>query len=125
MKPTENELAILNVLWRNGPSTVRTVNTELSKKRKVGYTNTLKMMQIMHEKGMLERDERSRSHVYSPTLDPDVVRRSAIDHMVDTLFEGSAAQLMLQALGNSRPTAEEIEEIRTLLESYDDDCNDV
>lgn len=115
MKPTETELSILGILWKLGPSTVRQVNAELSRNKPVGYTNTLKMMQIMHEKGMLERDESSRSHIYSPSQDPDEVRNSAIDHMVNTLFGGSRSSMMLQALGNTSVSSEEIEEIRKIL----------
>ena len=124
MKPTESELAILNVLWKKGPSTVRTVNTELSRKRRVGYTNTLKMMQLMHDKGLLERDESRRSHVYAPLPDPEDIKKSAIRHIVETVFEGNTAQLMLKALGTYTPSPAELDEIRKTLESMENKEND-
>ena len=117
MKPTDSELEILQILWKDGPSTVKAVNEELNKKRNVGYTTTLKIMQIMHEKGILERELQHRSHIYSPTLQPEEVRRSVLDHMINTAFNGNTSTLVLQALGNHKATQEEIDAIKKLLDT--------
>lgn len=115
MKPTSSELSILTVLWTDGPSTVRQVNEQLNKQRRVGYTNTLKMMQIMHDKGMLKRDESSRSHIYSSAIEPESVKRDLVTQMVDSVFDGSTSELLMHALGNYKPSKDEIEEIRKLI----------
>ncbi len=123
LKPTESELSILRVLWKSGPSTVRDVNTSLNLVRKVGYTNTLKMMQLMHDKGLLSRDESNRSHIYSPTIEAEDIRSNLLNHVIDTAFEGSTSSMMIHALGNYKASPEEIEAIRSLLnniESNDD-----
>jgi len=120
MKPTTAELSILSVLWNDGPSTVRHVNEELNKSRRVGYTNTLKMMQIMHDKGMLNRDESSRSHIYSSAIEPDMVKRDMVSEMIDSVFGGNANELLLHALGNYNPSQEELKEIRRMIDQIDE-----
>ena len=125
IKPTESELSILIILWKSGDSTVRDVNADLNRTRKVGYTNTLKMMQLMHEKGLLSRDESNRSHIYSPTIQADDIRSNLLNHMIDTVFEGSTSRMMLHALGNYKTSPEEIEEIRSLLNNIEDDGDTV
>ncbi len=119
MKPTDSELSILAVLWKEGPSTVRQVNEKLNIERRVGYTNTLKMMQLMHEKGMLSRDESSRSHVYNPVIKPDLIRSDLLKNMVDTVFGGKTSNLLVHALGNYKPSREELEEIKMLIDKLD------
>src|SRR6478672_2203813 len=95
--PTRSELEILQVLWAHGPSTVRFVNDKLNEqKREVNYTSTLKLMQIMVEKGILKRDESSMKHVYEPAQEEQKTKSFLLDRFVDSMFEGSASSLMLQ-----------------------------
>ena len=115
MKPTDAELEILQVLWAQGPSTVRQIHDELIKTRDVGYTTTLKFMQIMHEKGLLTRIEDARSHVYTAVISEEETQKSLLDRFVDTAFRGSASKLVMQALGQHKASREELDEIRALL----------
>lgn len=117
-RPTEAELAILGVLWTRGPSTVRQVNDALSPTRETGYTTTLKLMQIMAEKGLVVRDERDRSHVYQARLSRDQVQRDLVGDLVDRAFEGSAAALVLQALSSRPASSDELNEIQKLIDDY-------
>jgi len=121
VKPTNSELEILNILWKKGACTVRDVNEELSKGKdsEVGYTTTLKLMQIMHEKGMVERDTSSRTHVYKALLSQSKTSQSLLDSMIETVFNGSAAQLVMQALNNKKSSKEEIEMIKKYLDELD------
>ncbi|GHA65669.1 BlaI/MecI/CopY family transcriptional regulator [Pontibacter akesuensis] len=114
-KPTESELEILQVLWQHGASTVRFVHEELSKTKDAGYTTTLKLMQIMAEKKMLEADKTSRSHIFRPLLQEEDTQQQLLNRFLDTTFRGSASKLVMQALGNSRTSKEELDEIRNLL----------
>ena len=116
LKPTESELEIMQLLWEFGPLTVRQVNERLNKHRRVGYTTTLKIMQIMADKGLLTRDTDQRSHVYTPTLQPEEVQSTILDHIVKTVFKGSRSSLVMQALGNHTTSDEELEEIRMLID---------
>ncbi|MBN1791509.1 MAG: BlaI/MecI/CopY family transcriptional regulator [Bacteroidales bacterium] len=119
-RPTESELEILEIIWRTGSATVRQVNEELDKKgRNVGYTTTLKMMQIMTEKGLLTRAIDGRSHIYSALIQAGAARNAMINRMIDSAFGGSATKLVLQALGNSRTTPEELNEIRDLIDKLE------
>jgi BlaI family penicillinase repressor len=115
-KPTESELEILQILWQHGPSTVRFVNDELSKNKETGYTTTLKLMQIMHEKGMVARDEAGRSHVYNAAISESATQKQLLDRFLDTAFRGSALKLVMQALGNRKTSEKELNEIRNLLD---------
>lgn len=114
--PTESELEILKVLWKQGPSTVRVVNEELAKAKDVGYTTTLKFMQIMTVKGLLERDETQRTHVYRPLVKELDTQRSMMDKLLNSAFGGSASKLVMQALGNKQTSREELDQIRTYLD---------
>ena len=114
-KPTDSELEILQVLWQNGPSTVKAVNEKLNEKREVGYTTTLKLLQIMFEKGLVERNETERSHVYSASLKENDIQKVLLDKLLDTAFSGSAAKLVLHALGNSQTSKEDLQKIREYL----------
>jgi predicted transcriptional regulator len=115
-KPTEAELEILQVLWENGPSTVRFVNDELSKRKEVGYTTTLKIMQIMHEKkGLLTRNADNRSHVYEPAMPQAETQQNLLNNFVDNVFSGSAMNLVMQALGHHRASKDELEQIKALI----------
>ena len=99
IEPTRSELEILQVLWMNGPSTVRFVNDKLNEqKREVNYTSTLKLMQIMVEKGILKRDESSMKHIYEPVQEEEKTKSYLLDRFVDSMFQGSASSLMMQLL---------------------------
>lgn len=115
-RPTDAELGILRVLWSRGPSTVREVQAELAKLAPTGYTTVLKLLQIMTEKGLVERDESSRAHVYSAGQPRQQVQRGLIGHLLDRAFEGSASQLVQQALATRPASARELAEIRSLLD---------
>lgn len=119
IKPTDSELEILAYLWQNGPSTVRHVHDHLARTKDAGYTTTLKLMQIMHEKGLLSRIEESRSHIYTAQVSEAETQQSMLGRFVETAFRGSAAQLVLQALGNHETSAEELDEIRQLLNNLE------
>jgi BlaI family transcriptional regulator, penicillinase repressor len=120
-RPTDTELAILRVLWSRGASTVRQVHEVLSRERPTAYTTALKMLQIMTEKGLVRRDERDRTHVYYPKLSEDQTQRQLVRDLLDRAFGGSASKLVMQALATKRASAEELGEIRRLLESGRED----
>ena len=113
-KPTDAELGILNVLWERGPSTVRQVAEALG--REAGYTTVLKLLQIMTEKGLVTRNETSRTHVYAAASSEDQTQRQLVSDLLERAFGGSAAKLVLQALAANRATPEELAEIRKLLD---------
>lgn len=115
MKPTDSELEILHVLWTNGPSTVRQVHEALSVNRDLGYTTALKLMQIMHEKGLLTREETNRSHTYAAAVTEEDTQRGLIDRFVETAFRGSASKLVMQVLGQHKASRQELDEIKKLL----------
>ncbi len=115
LKPTDAELEILSVLWEYGPSTVRFVNDHLNKDKRVGYTTTLKFLQIMTDKGIVSRQPDGRTHVYSALLDKEKVQHQLLDRLLDTAFGGSAQKLVLQALGNYEASREELQEIKALI----------
>jgi predicted transcriptional regulator len=116
-EPTKSELEILQVLWQHGPSTVRFVNDQLNEnKREVQYTSTLKLMQIMVEKGLLARDESSMKHVYSASQEEQKTKDVLLERFVDVLYNGSAGKLMMQLLGSKKTSKKELDEIRELLQ---------
>lgn len=121
MKPTDAELEILHVLWANGPSTVRHVHESLSQSRDIGYTTALKLMQIMHEKGLLHRDEAGKSHTYTAAVGEEATQRNLVDRFVETAFRGSASKLVMQVLGQHRASREELDEIKQLLNQINPD----
>ena len=114
-KPTDAELEVLQVLWQHGPATVRLVNEQLSERREVGYTTTLKIMQLMLEKGLVQRDDEGRSHVYRAAVRERDTQGLLLDRFVEATFGGSALKLVLQALGHRRTSADELAQIRRLL----------
>src|SRR4029077_590734 len=118
-KPTASELEILRVLWTRGPSTVREVHDALSEKKETGYTTVLKLLQIMTTKGTVRRNETQRAHVYEACLPAEQTKRQLAGDMLRRVFEGSASQLMMHALAGSKASAEEIEELRHLLDEYE------
>ncbi len=117
LKPTESELEILKILWNKETATVRDVHAELSKTKESGYTTTLKLMQIMFEKGLVKRDDRNKTHVYEPAISKQKTQKQFLDKMINTLFAGSSTQLVLQALGNQKSSKEELEEIQKYLDT--------
>lgn len=115
-RPTDAELAILRVLWERGPSTVRQVFEVLSSERELGYTTALKMLQIMHEKGLVARDVTDRTHVFSARETQVQTQRHLLDDLLDKAFGGSSLSLVMQALATRRASREELAEIRKLLD---------
>jgi len=115
LQPTDAELEILQILWENGPSTVRFINDRLNEKKNVGYTTTLKIMQIMHKKGILTRRKKERTHVYSPVLKEVETQSLLIDRLLRIAFSGSASKLIMQALGGKKTSAEELKKIKELI----------
>lgn len=115
IKPTESELEILKILWEHGDCTVRQVHEEFTADKEVGYTTILKLMQIMHTKGLVARDESSKTHIYRALLSRDVAEQQMVNRFIKDLFDGSAARLVMQALGNHRASDSELEKIRQLL----------
>lgn len=119
LRPTEAELEVLQILWKHGPCTVRFVNDKLNEKKEVGYTTTLKIMQIMFEKNLLKRDESKRSHLYSPTMKEKETQGLLLDKFLHSAFGGSAMKLVMQALGNHKASKEEISRIREFLDNLE------
>lgn len=120
-RPTDAELAILRVLWERGPSTVREVHDALSRTQTTGYTTVLKLMQIMAEKGLVTRDESQRAHVYEARHSQQKMQRQIVADLVERAFGGSAANLVMQALSGRKTSAEELNEIRELLDKLEGD----
>ena len=118
-KPTESELNILQVLWTKGPSSVRAVNEILNETREMGYTTTLKLMQIMTEKGLVIRDTSTRSHIYSANVSEDVTKNNLLNGFLEQTFQGSAGNLVMQALGNHKTSPEELEKIKSLIKEIE------
>jgi BlaI family transcriptional regulator, penicillinase repressor len=114
-KPTDAELAILRVLWTRGPSTVREVAETMG--REDAYTTVLKLMQIMTDKGLVKRDDSTRTHVYKATSSEDKMQKQLVTELLDKVFAGSAAKLVLQALDAGNASPEEVAEIRKLLDA--------
>jgi predicted transcriptional regulator len=119
-KPTDSELAVLTQLWDNGPQTVRQIHDKIAESKPIGYTTTLKIMQIMFEKGLLTRKKTGKSHLYSPAVTRESTQASMIDKMLTTVFKGSASQLVMQALGNNKASKKELAEIRAYLDKLED-----
>jgi predicted transcriptional regulator len=127
-RPTDTELSILRVLWEHGPSTVRQVHEAMAKDRTVAYTTTLKLLQIMTEKGLVTREipataesaRPERSHVYAARLLQDDAQRLLVGDLMDRAFGGSAATLLMQALATHRASDEELQEIRRLIEEHEE-----
>ena len=117
LKPTESELEILQVLWSKGNATVREVHEILSAHKDAGYTTTLKLMQIMFEKGIVKRDDSSKTHIYRADVSRENTQQQLVGKMISSLFGRSSTQLVMQALGNHAPNKEELEEIQRLLDN--------
>lgn len=115
IKPTESELEILAVLWANENATVRTVHEELTKTKEAGYTTTLKLMQIMHEKGLVTRNTESKTHIYTPAIDKEKTQMQIVNKIIANLFAGSSANMVMQALGGNKTSKEELVQIEELI----------
>ncbi len=118
-KPTESELEILQLLWSLGPSSVRAVNDLLNTKREVGYTTTLKIMQIMAKKGLVVRDTDSRTHIYRSAIQEKATKQGLLKEFISNTFNGSAKNLVMQALGGTSSSQEELDEIKALIEKLE------
>ena len=117
MKPTDGELEILQVLWDKGKATVRDVHEVILQSKEAGYTTTLKLMQIMFDKGLVLRDDRAKTHIFKANVTREDTQSQFVDKMITNLFGGSSTQLVMQALGNQQPTKAELEEIQQLLDN--------
>ena len=118
-KPTEAEYDILQILWESGLATVREVHEHLSKKKPSQYTTTLKLMQVMAEKGLLKRDETNRSHVYHPQVTREQAQQQIAGHILNRVFGGSARSLLLGALGAKPASKKELAELRQLIDEHE------
>ncbi len=121
IKPTESEMEILQILWDQGDSTVREVHDILSTKKDSGYTTTLKLMQIMYDKGLLKRNDETRSHIYSATVKKESIQKQAVNKMITGMFKGSPAKLIMHALGNHKASKEELAEIKKYLNELENE----
>jgi BlaI family penicillinase repressor len=119
LKPTESELEILQVIWKKGQCSVRDVHEELAKTKDAGYTTTLKLMQIMHDKGLVERDTSAKTHLYKAVISREQAQNTALDKILDTVFKGSTADLVIQALGQHRASKDEIDAIKKYLQKFE------
>ena len=119
IKPTDGELEIFNILWKKGPSTVRVVHEQLNKD--AGYTTTLKIMQIMAEKGLVTRNEEGRTHIYTAAAPEEETQQHLLNRFLDTAFRGSAMKLVMQALGNRKTSKDELNQIRNLLDRMEEE----
>ena len=118
-KPTDTELEILGIIWKMGPCSVREVNQEQNAIKDVGYTTTLKIMQIMYEKGLLDRREQGRMHIYHAVVTEEATRLQLLDRFVETAFGGSAMKLVMQALGNTEASSLELDELKKLIQKIE------
>lgn len=121
-RPTEGELEILHVLWTHDGCTVREVHDVLRPSISTGYTTTLKLLQVMHAKGLVKRDDAQRAHVYRAAVSKERTQKRFLLDMVQRVFGGSSSQLVLHALGSQRASREELDEIRRLLNKLDKDA---
>ncbi|RCH55408.1 BlaI/MecI/CopY family transcriptional regulator [Mucilaginibacter hurinus] len=118
VKPTESELEILQVLWKKEYTSVREVHEELAKNKDAGYTTTLKLMQIMYEKGLVERNTDAKTHLYKALVTREQAQKTALDKIIATVFKGSASDLVIQALGQHTTSEAEIDAIRKYLDQF-------
>ena len=118
-KPTDAELEVLQILWTLGPSTVRTVNKELSNNREVVYTTTLKMMQVMTEKGFLSRDTSKRTHLYKAEIEKSEIQNTLLDKLLSSAYEGSPLRLVVHALGHKKTSKKDLEEIKKIIDQLE------
>ena len=119
VKPTEKELEILHILWQNGPCSVKEVHQLMGGNVKNGYTTILKFLQIMFEKNIVSRQKSGKLHVYKAVATKEKTKKQMVEKIIDTVFEGSATQLVMSALGNTRSSKEELKAIRKYLDELE------
>ena len=119
VKPTEKELEILQILWNKGPVAVKDVHDAMGGEDSNGYTTILKLMQIMHEKGLVTRQKSGKLHLYKAVPTQEKTRQQILDKMINTIFQGSASQLVMSALGNNKSSKEELQQIKQYLEQLE------
>lgn len=117
--PTESELEILQVLWENGPSSVREVNEVLNESREVGYTTTLKIMQIMNDKGLVSRDTSSRTHIYHALATEKDTQKNLLDSFIEKTYRGSAMRMIMQALGQQDASRKELDDLKKVIDQIE------
>ena len=117
MKPTESELEILQIIWEKSQCSVRDVHEVLEKTKDAGYTTTLKLMQIMHDKGLVERDTTSKTHLYKALITREQAQNTALDKIISTVFNGSSSQLVMQVLSNKQASKQELDMIKNYLDN--------
>ncbi len=117
--PTASELEILQILWKRGPSTVREIHDELAEKKEVVYTTTLKTMQVMYEKGMLERVAKGRKHIYRAMVKEDETQEALLDQFLEKTFGGSALKLVMKAIGHRKTSQEELNQLKDYIDSLE------
>jgi predicted transcriptional regulator len=115
IKPTESELEILQIIWEKGQCSVRDVHDVLEKTKDAGYTTTLKLMQIMHDKGLVERDTTAKTHLYKAVITREQAQNTAVNKILSTVFNGSSSQLIMQVLSNQQSSKEELDMIKDYL----------
>jgi len=120
-KPTEAELEILQIIWGLGPSTVKSVNQIIRKTKEVGYTTTLKLMQIMFDKGLVNRIRDGKTHIYESAISQEKTQRQLLDKFVEAAYQGSAMNLVMQLLGNRKSSKKELDQIRDYLDKFESD----
>ena len=118
-KPTDAELDILAILWQNGPSSVREVYDLLGEQRKIVYTTCLKTMQVMTERGFLQRDTSQKTHIYEAAIQPEMIREDMVDKVVNTVFAGSPLNLVMHALGSKATSQEDLAKIKQMIENLE------
>ncbi|MCF2948325.1 BlaI/MecI/CopY family transcriptional regulator [Paraglaciecola aquimarina] len=118
--PTPAELEILNILWALQEATTQTVNSQLNTQRKVGYTTTLKTMQVMTEKGLLDRRKEGKSHIYFPIIQESSTKEGLLSKFIDNTFGGSTSQMMMQLIGKHKVNQDELSQIKTFLKNLED-----
>lgn len=118
-KPTDAELDILAILWREGPVSVRDVHRELSETRDVVYTTVLKTMQVMTDKGLVRRDTSQKSHLYEAVVSQEMVRENMVDKLLNTVFDGSPLKLVMHALGHGDTSKEDLDRIKQLIQNIE------
>jgi BlaI family penicillinase repressor len=119
VKPTDKEMEILHILWQKTEVSVKEVHEELGGETTNGYTTILKIMQIMHEKGLVTRQKNGKLHLYKAVSSPENTKTQMIDKLINTVFQGSASQMVMSALGNGKPSKEELREIRNYLDQLE------
>lgn len=120
-KPTESELEVLKVLWQMGRATVKQVNEEINKTKETGYTTTLKIMQIMFEKGLVSKNAEGKQHIFESKIGEEDTQKSLLNRFIDSTFQGNAMSLVMQALGNHHASEEELSELKKLIQQLEQD----